>query len=49
MEENIRDNGRMVSNMEKVNFTIQKMDFGEKEFGAMVKELNGKQPKDKLL
>ena len=48
MVENIRDNGKMVNNIVKVNFTIQKITVGEKEFGAMGKELNGTQFKDKF-
>ena len=49
MEENIKVIGRMVNNTEKVNFIIQKMVIGERVYGAMGKELNGKQYRVKLL
>ena len=41
MVENIKDGGRMVNNMMKENFWIQEKTIGEKEFGMMVRELDG--------
>lgn len=42
MEENIKEIGKMENNTEKENFSTQKMEYGRKEYGVKVEELNGK-------
>lgn len=42
MVESIKEIGRMENSMARVNSSIQKMEYGKKEFGAKAEELNGK-------
>jgi hypothetical protein len=41
MEENIKDFGKMVSNMEKGNFSMMIKKVGKKEYGMKEKEIIG--------
>jgi len=41
MEENIKDNGKMVNNMATENFLIQENKCGRKVYGVKEKELDG--------
>ena len=41
MVEFLRVIGKMENKMEKENFIIRKMEYGEKEYGKMEKEFNG--------
>jgi hypothetical protein len=41
MEENIKEAGKMESNMEKVSFLISHLESGEKASGMMERELDG--------